>query len=161
MKNDSFNVPEAIADRDEWVELIGTSPSAETLKAVGLSSYNWRQISAGENPRIPLACFALAQFARHGRMESLLGNAWAEFEIRGNGLMFPGLRAPIDARELRATWIRLQEIGRLRAVNKLHQQDIENLETRLNASEALAEQYRAMLLLEARTGLMLCRISDE
>jgi len=160
MKNDSFNVPEAIADRDEWIELLGTSPSAETLKTVGLSRYNWQQISAGENPTIPLACFQLANFARHGRIEALLGKDWADFEIRGNRLAFPGLRQPIDPKELRAAWIRLQELGSLRAENKMLQSDIEKLESSLEMAEKLAEQYRSMILLEAHTGLMLCRINE-
>jgi len=160
MKNDSFNVPEAIADRDEWIELLGAKPSIETLKNVGLSRSNWQQIIDGENPTIPLACFALANFARHGRIESLLGKDWAEFEIRDNKLAFPGLRYPLDAKELRTAWIQLQEIGRLRAENKILQSDIEKLESSLEMAEKLAEQYRAMILLEARTGLMLCRINE-
>jgi len=160
MENESYNVPEAIADRDEWIELIGTSPSADTLKAVGLSSYNWKQISAGTNPRIPLACFQLARFARYGRLESILGTDWADFEIRGQRLAFPGLRQPIDAKELRTTWIRLQEIGRLRAENQMLLTDIKNTEARLLSAEQLAQQYRSMILLEARSGLMLCRINE-
>lgn len=160
MNYDNFDVPAAIADREEWIELLGASPSLEQLKTVGLSSYNWTQIAAGRNPRIPLACFKLAQFQRHGQLTELLGSTWAEFEIRDRKLTFPGLRQPLEATEVRATWISIQELGRLRAENKMLRRDIEKLDERLEMSEQLAEQYRSMILLEAHTGMMLCRINE-
>ncbi|MBS1197449.1 MAG: hypothetical protein H6R18_1234 [Proteobacteria bacterium] len=152
--------PHAIADREEWIELLGANPSIEKLKACGLSGWAWRQILAGERPRIPLACFRLAEFQRRGHLADLLGKDWRDFEIHEQRLLFPGLRQPLSPLELRATWIQLQALPVLRAEKALLARDMERLESRLELAERRAAQFRSMLVLEARTGMMLCRITE-
>lgn len=106
---------EVRADRDEWVELLGTTPSDKTLEHVGLSRRKWADILSGKCPSVSMACYRLASFCRHGCLADLLGSAWSDFFVRGDALVFPGLKYPLSAPDLRAAWVRIQDAARLRS----------------------------------------------
>lgn len=108
-------ITEIVADRDEWVEFLGTDPQDSALAHVGISRATWTAISQGQRPRVALACYRLASFARHGALSDLLGSAWREFFVCGDTLAFPGLKYPLSASQLRSTWFRVQDSARLRS----------------------------------------------
>jgi len=74
------------ADREEWVELLGSHPSDDTLKRLGISRQTWAEIVSGQCPGVPMAAYRLAQFNRHGDLSELLGSAWSEFFVCGDTL---------------------------------------------------------------------------
>jgi len=83
------------ADREEWVELLGSTPDDATLKHVGISRRTWAAIAAGKRPGVPMAAYRLASFRRHGDLSELLGSAWGGFFVQGDtlGLTWPQIRA--------------------------------------------------------------------
>lgn len=105
---------EIVADREEWLELLGASPADSMLARLGIARSTWDKIAAGKAPRVPIAAYRLATFARHGELSELLGNAWRDFFVSGDTLTLPGLRQPISAQALRAVWVSLQELPTLR-----------------------------------------------
>lgn len=147
------------AFRDEWVELLGSTPSDSLLKIVGITRAVWAEIEASKNPFVPRACYQLAQYQRYLQLSDLLGPSWAEFEVRGSTLLFPGLKYPLSAADLRATWARLQQIRALEATASLLRSDLKKAEAAIEAAEKRAGYFRQLVSLEARTGLMLSRIA--
>lgn len=109
----SMAVPAYRADRGEWSELLGTTPTAKRLAEVGLSAATWSAICAGESPFVPDACFRLARFQRYGELSELMGSAWRDFFACPEGLLFPGMKYCVPAPELRALWVRVHELGSL------------------------------------------------
>lgn len=61
---------EICADREEWVELLGSTPSDATLRHLGISRRTWSGIAAGRRPRVPMAAYRLATFQRHGELSA-------------------------------------------------------------------------------------------
>lgn len=143
------------ADREEWVELLGTSPSDSTLDFVGLSRHTWRLILSDRAPPVPSAAFRLARYLRRFELSDLAGPAWEGFEIRGETLLFPGLKYPLSAADLRATWFQLQELRLLRNQIEILKRDLERAEMAEQAAEKTALYWRRQCGLEARAGLML------
>lgn len=146
------------ADREEWVELLGRSPSDSTLEFVGLSRHTWRLILSDRAPLVPSAAFRLARYLRRFELSDLAGPAWEGFEIRGETLLFPGLKRPLTAAELKSTWWMLQE-------NRLLKNDVARLKLDLERSEQaelqaekIALYWRRQCSLEARAGLMLASL---
>jgi len=74
------------ADREEWVELMGSHPADAALSHVGLSRATWSAIVAGKGPRVPIAAYRLASFRRHGHLADLLGASWRDFFVSGDTL---------------------------------------------------------------------------
>lgn len=102
------------ADREEWVELLGSTPSDPTLRHLGISRRTWGDILSYKCPGVPMAAYRLATFHRHGALSDLLGRAWSDFFVVGDTLVFPGLKQPLSAPELRSTWCSLRELAQLR-----------------------------------------------
>jgi len=111
------------ADREEWVELLGMHPDDAALRHVGISRVTWEQIAGGKSPLVPMAAYRLARFRRHGALADLLGSAWSDFFVCGDALLFPGLKFPMSAPELRTAWLRIQETARLRSEVALLRRD--------------------------------------
>jgi hypothetical protein len=80
---------EICADREEWVELLGSTPSDATLRHLGISRRTWSGIASGQRPRVPMAAYRLATFQRHGELSELLGRAWGGFFVCGDTLGLP------------------------------------------------------------------------
>jgi len=78
VKKESW-LTEMRADREEWVELLGSTPTDGTLKHLGISRRTWADIAAGKRPAVPMAAYRLASFQRHGALCDLLGSAWSDF----------------------------------------------------------------------------------
>lgn len=109
----SMSVPAYRADRDEWNELLGATPTPKRLADVGLSPATWLDICSGQSPFVPDACFRLARFQRYGELSELMGSAWRDFFACPEGLLFPGMKYCVPAQELRALWVRVHELGSL------------------------------------------------
>lgn len=103
------------ADRDEWREILGANPTPETLAQLGIAPSTWARILAGKTPAVPVAAYRMASFMRWGHLADLLGGAWRDFYVSGDTLVFPGLKYPLQAQELRAAWLRIQDNARLRS----------------------------------------------
>lgn len=146
------------ASRSEFVDLLGTNPSPECLEFVGLSPGLWQAILADQSPDVPLAVLRLARFRRFLSLADVLGPAWQGFELRGDALLFPGLKYPLTADDLRSTWFRLQELSRLRCDADLLRHDLAKSEAALLMAEKNADYWRRQVSLEARCGLMLSRV---
>ena len=130
-KKSKKNAPwltEIVADRDEWVELLGTQPSDKSLAHVGISRSTWQRIASGRNPRVPIASYRLASFCRHGCLGDLAGGAWSDFFVAGDTLVFPGLKYPLSASQLRSTWFQVQESARLRSDVRLLRRELDWVE---------------------------------
>lgn len=102
------------ADRDEWLELIGSNPSDQTLAFLGLLRSTWKKIESGKAPLVPMAAYRLASFCRYGHLADIAGSAWRDFYVCGDALALPGCRRPFTAPEMRSAWCELQELPRLR-----------------------------------------------
>ena len=112
-KNDVFPV-EIRADREEWIELMGLSPSDESLRFVGLSAASWSAIIAGRRPLVSTASHRLASFRRYGHLADLLGASWRDFFVSPDTLVFPGMKNGVSVLELRSVWLSVSEVPRLR-----------------------------------------------
>lgn len=143
------------ADRNEWVELLGSSPSDKTLDFVGLSRPVWNKILSDKGPPIPVAAFRLARYLRYFQLSDLAGPTWEGFEIRGNMLLFPGLNRPLSVADLKSTWFMLQDLRLLRAQVETLKRDLERAEEAEHHAEKTSLYWRRQCSLEARAGLML------
>lgn len=143
------------ADQHEWLELLGSAPSEKTLSHVGITPRLWRSIASGRSPSIPAACLRLARYSRHLQLAELLGRQWEGFEIRGDALLFPGLRSPLSCGDLRGLWLSMQENASLRSRVQYLTRRLDDAESRADAHEKAAYYWRRQVALESRAGLML------
>lgn len=102
------------ADREEWLEMLGSNPKDTDLQFVGINRATWQKIIKGKMPKVPAAAHKLASFRRHGHLADLLGSAWSDFFVSGDTLTLPGVKYPLQAHSLRSTWLDLQMLPRLR-----------------------------------------------
>ncbi|MQY50824.1 hypothetical protein [Rhodocyclus gracilis] len=143
------------ADRDEWAELLGVSPTPATLAKVGINETTWTAIRRGRAPLVPVSAYRAARFHRYGDLSELAGGEWRGFAVCDGALTVPGVKRPIPAGELRAWWATLAELHALRFQVVQLQRDVERADAALEAAEQRAAYYRRQLVTESRLALML------
>jgi len=118
------------ADREEFIEFLGTDPDNQTLEFVGLSLSTWKKITTGKRPTVPISAWRLARFKRHAHLSDILGPEWREFVASGSQLTIPGFRYPIPATDLRSLCAEKQKAL--------------NLERLYANAESLLKMYRCL-----------------
>lgn len=145
---------------DELLEWVGRSPRSDVLTRLGITPREYQQwLQASKGTWISAAQYYLIRFTHRQHLADLLGKAWEDFFIAGDKIEVPGLKYPLSASDLRGLWLHTQKISALSAQLGQATRENERLTETLEEAEKRARFYRDQLVLEARFGWMLNRIT--
>lgn len=147
---------------DELIEMMGRHPAPEKLAMLGISIGQWKRWTCGQGGVwVSAAQYRLMRFMYRADLSDLLGPSWDGFQIRGETLLFPGLNRPLSVSDLRSTWLYIQQVAGQEANLSRMKRENERLCAALEQAEKEAAFYRQQLILEARMGMMLNRVSTD
>lgn len=145
---------------DDLLEWLGPRPTPQLLDRLGITARQYQiWLGSEKGVWISAAQYALIQFNHTLHLAEILGNEWSDFVIRGDQIVFPGIKRTLSARDLSTLWLYIQQVGSLST--RLEQAAKENarLLADLEDLERKVHFYRSQLMLESHMGSMLSRIT--
>lgn len=155
------NFKQVLIRPEDLLEWLGRRISPEKADWLGISPRQYQMwLNRPQGIYIPLALWRLMQYQGNFRLEELLGPDWAGFEVRGQYLRFPGLRAALDVKEFLHLHRRHQERGFWESQAQRHEKELARAHSQIDDMENQIAFLKRQIKLESAMGLMLTRITD-